>query len=59
MTSEEKYTLYYFNVNARGCVARAILSHVKANWENKVIEYNDFVQKPKGRCNGTHGKHYN
>jgi glutathione S-transferase len=47
MTSEEKYTLYYFNVNARGCVARAILSHVKANWENKVIEYNDFVQNYK------------
>ena len=47
MATEEKYTLYYFNVNARGCIARAILSHVKANWENKVIEYNDFVQNYK------------
>ena len=47
MSSEEKYILYYFNVNARGCIARAILSYVKANWENKVIEYNDFLQNYK------------
>ena len=26
---------------------RALLSYVKANWENKVIEYNDFVQNYK------------
>ena len=47
MSSEEKYILYYFNVNARGCIARAILSHAKANWENKVLEFNDFVQNYK------------
>ena len=47
MSSEEKFTLYYFNVNARGCIARAILSHAKANWENKVLEFNDFVQNYK------------
>ena len=47
MSSDDKYTLYYFNVNARGCIARAILSYVKANWENKVIEYNDFLQNYK------------
>ena len=47
MTSEEKYILYYFNVNARGCMARALLSYVKANWENKVLEYNDFLQNYK------------
>ena len=47
MSSEDKYILYYFNVNARGCMARALLSYVKANWENKVIEYNDFLQNYK------------
>ena len=47
MSSDDKYTLYYFNVNARGCMARALLSYVKANWENKVIEYNDFLQNYK------------
>ena len=45
--TEEKYILYYFNVNARGCMTRAILSYAKANWENKIIEYNDFVQNYK------------
>ena len=49
MSSEEKYILYYFNVNARGCIPRAILSHVKANWENKVLDYNDFVQNYKNK----------
>ena len=47
MSSEDKYILYYFNVNARGCMARALLSYVKANWENKVLEYNDFLQNYK------------
>ena len=45
--SEEKYILYYFNVNARGCIARAILSYSKANWENKILEYSDFAQNYK------------
>ena len=49
MSKEEKYILYYFNVNARGCIPRAILSHVKANWENKVLDYNDFVQNYKNK----------
>ena len=47
MSSEDKYILYYFNVNARGCMARALLSYVKANWENKVLEYNDFLENYK------------
>ena len=47
MSSEDKYILYYFNVNSRGCIARAIVSYAKANWENKVIEYNDFLQNYK------------
>ena len=47
MSSEDKYVLYYFNVNARGCMARAILSYAKTNWEDKVIEYNDFVKNYK------------
>ena len=47
MSSKDKYILYYFNVNARGCMARALLSYVKANWENKVLEYNDFLQNYK------------
>ena len=47
MSSEDKYILYYFNVNARGCMARALLSYVKANWENKVLEYNDFLKNYK------------
>ena len=47
MSLDEKYILYYFDVNARGCMIRALLSYVKANWENKVIEYNDFVQNYK------------
>ena len=47
MSSEDKYILYYCNVNARGCRARALLSYVKANWENKVLEYNDFLQNYK------------
>ena len=47
MSSEDKYILYYFKVNARGCMARALLSYVKANWENKVLEYNDFLQNYK------------
>ena len=45
--SKEKYILYYFNVNARGCIARAILSYSKANWENKILEYSDFAQNYK------------
>ena len=47
MSSEDKYVLYYFNVNARGCMARAVLSYAKANWEDKIIEYNDFVKNYK------------
>ena len=43
MSKEGKYILYYFNVNARASIPRAILSYVKANWENKIIEYTDFV----------------
>ena len=45
--SEDKFILYYFNVNARGCMTRAILSYSKANWENKIIEFNDFLQNYK------------
>jgi len=47
MSKEGKYILYYFNVNARASIPRAILSYAKANWENKIIEYNDFVQNYK------------
>ena len=35
--SEEKFIFHYFKVNARGCIARALLSHVKANWEDHYI----------------------
>ena len=37
--SEEKYILHYFNVNARGSMARGILSYAKANWEDHKIDY--------------------
>ena len=49
--SDEKFKLYYFNVNARGAMARGILSYAKANWEDHQItnsewgEKRDFYQK--------------
>ena len=37
-----KYTLYYFPVNARATVARAILTYAKADWEDKRITHEEW-----------------
>ena len=37
-----KYTLYYFPVNARAIIARAILTYVKADWEDKRITHEEW-----------------
>lgn len=43
--SEEKFILHYFKVNARASIARALLSHVKANWEDHYINFEDWKNK--------------
>ena len=45
--SEEKFIFHYFKVNARGCIARALLSHVKANWEDHYINFEEWANKYK------------
>ena len=37
-----KYTLYYFQANARATVARAILTYAKADWEDKRITHEEW-----------------
>ena len=37
-----KYTLYYFPVNARAIIARAILTYAKADWEDKRITHEEW-----------------
>ena len=36
-----KYNLYYFGVNARAVIPRAVLSYAKANWENHIVKFNE------------------
>ena len=45
--SEEKFILHYFKVNARGTIARALLSHAKANWEDHYINFDEWKEKYK------------
>ena len=40
--SEDKFILHYFKVNARGAIARALLSHAKANWEDHYINFDEW-----------------
>ena len=40
--SEDKFILHYFKVNARGAIARALLSHAKANWEDHYITFDEW-----------------
>ena len=46
-----KYTLHYFAGNGRAVVARAILSYVKADWTNDLINREDWPKlKQSGLC---------
>ena len=45
--SEDKFVLHYFKVNARASVARALLAHVKANWEDHYIDFKEWGEKYK------------
>ena len=45
--SEDKYILYYFKVNARGTIPRALLSHAKVNWEDRYINFDEWKEKYK------------
>ena len=46
-----KFTLHYFGGNGRAIVARAILSYAKADFDNKIIEMNDWGKiKTSGLC---------
>ena len=46
-----KYTLHYFAGNGRAVVARAILSYVKADWTNDLINKEDWPKlKQSGLC---------
>ena len=47
--SDEKFIFYYFKVNARGTVTRAILSYAKANWEDKYVEFSEWKEKKKNK----------
>ena len=49
--SDEKFILHYFQVNARASVIRAILSHVKANWENHIVNFDEWKEKLKTNKN--------
>ena len=37
-----KYILHYFKANGRAAIARAILSYVNTDWENKLYDYKDW-----------------
>jgi hypothetical protein len=39
---ENSYKLYYFGVNVKAANIRAILTYVKANWENSIIAAEDW-----------------
>ena len=46
-----KYTLHYFGGNGRAVVARAILTYVKADWTNDLINRDDWPKiKVSGLC---------
>ena len=45
--TEEKFILHYFEVNARASIARALLSHAKANWEDHYIKFDEWKEKYK------------
>ena len=42
-----KYILHYFRANGRAAIARAILSYVKADWENTLYDYKDWPNYKK------------
>ena len=46
-----KYILHYFETNARGVIARAILSCAKADWTNDLVKKEDWPKlKKSGLC---------
>ena len=46
-----KYTLHYFAGNGRAIIARAILTYVKADWTNDLINRDDWPKiKKSGLC---------
>ena len=46
-----KYTLHYFAGNGRAIIARAILTYVKADWTNDLINRDDWPKiKLSGLC---------
>ena len=46
-----KYTLHYFAGNGRAIIARAILTYVKADWTNNLINREDWPKiKKSGLC---------
>ena len=47
--SEDKFILHYFKVNARGSIARALLSHAKANWEDRYVKFDEWKEKKKNK----------
>ena len=47
--SEDKFILHYFKVNARGTIARALLSHAKANWEDHYVDFKDWKELKKNK----------
>ena len=40
----DTFKYYYFKVNARGGMARAILSYAKANWEDAIVDHATWAQ---------------
>ena len=42
-----KYILHYFPINGRAVIPRALLSYVKADWENDVIKMEDWPKTKK------------
>lgn len=46
-----KFKFHYFPLNARGAITRAILSAVRADWEDKVVSFQEWpTLKNSGLC---------
>lgn len=51
MDKKDHFKIHYFPGNARAAIARAILTYVKADWENILIDFKDWPQiKASGLC---------
>ena len=42
-----KYIIHYFPANGRAIISRALLTYVKADWENDVIKMEDWTKTKK------------